>query len=474
MATILKNLTNLIRGRLKDFYKNHNPNSCILIVIMITGIIFSCSQSRVSKQEDEVLPNVIIIYADDLGYGDLGCYGNPTIRTLHLDRMAEEGIKFTQFYVASPVCTPSRAALLTGCYPKRLGLHEHVLFPHDSTGIHSDETTLAEVLKERGYTTGCFGKWHLGHQEKFLPTQHGFDHFFGVPFSNDMSQQEQKLMGNQNYKYLLPVVLQADTIELEPDQRLLTKRYTDSAIAFIEKNRDNPFFLYFPHSMPHIPIYASDEFNGKSLRGKYGDTLEEIDWSVGKILETLEKLGLAQNTLVIFSSDNGPWLSYGIEGGSAGPLREGKGTTYEGGVRVPCIMWWPDRIPKGKVCMEITSTMDILPTIAKLTGSYLPRTAQIDGEDVSLLLEHPESPIFSERIIYYYSSQGNPQAIRKGEWKYSLRNGKEELYDLQVDIGEKYDVSDKYPEMVIDLKEELFRFDEQLESEARPVGSMKN
>lgn len=454
------------------FIANHLFWKTCILFCLLTGAFNACKEPAGTDETAQEQPNVIIIFADDLGYGDLGCYGNPTIRTRNLDRMAEEGVKFTQFYVASPVCTPSRAALLTGCYPKRVGLHKHVLFPDYTTGINPDELTLAEILKEKGYATACIGKWHLGHQKKFLPPQHGFDHFFGVPFSNDMSRKEQGLMGNSKYKFLLPVIQQNDTVELDPDQRYLTKRYTEDAIQFIESNRNNPFFLYLPHSMPHIPIYASDKFEGKSSRGKYGDTIEEIDWSVGEILKTIERLNLSEKTLVIFTSDNGPWLSYRTEGGSAGPLRNGKGTTFEGGMREPCIMWWPGLIPKGKVCMEITSTMDILPTIAHLTGSKLPESYLIDGENIYELIENPDSMIFNERLFYYYSSQGNPEAIRKGKWKFSTRKGREELYNLHEDIAEKFNLSDQFPELVIELKNALLQFDEELEKQARPVGTI--
>ena len=280
-------------------------------------------------------PNVIIIFADDLGYGDLGCYGNPTIRTPNLDLMAQEGMKFTQFYVPSPVCSPSRSALLTGCYPKRVSLHKHVLFPNYDYGINKDEVLLSEMLKKKGYKTAIYGKWHLGHQKEFLPLQHGFDEYYGIPFSNDMSRKEQVEAGNLEYKYFLPLISGNDTIELDPDQSQFTRDFTLKAVDFIKSNSKNNFFVYLPHPMPHIPIYASDAFQN-SKRGDYGNTIEEIDWSVGKILKVLKDEGISNNTLVIFTSDNGPWLKYKTRGGSAGPLRDGKGTTWEGGMREPC------------------------------------------------------------------------------------------------------------------------------------------
>lgn len=435
------------------------------------SLMQGCTEGSVKKDQDN-LTNIIIIFADDLGYGDMSCYGNPTLRTPNLDRMAAEGAKFTQFYVASPVCTPSRAALLTGCYPKRVGLHEHVLFPYSRKGINPDELTIAEMLKEKGYTTACIGKWHLGHQEKFLPLQHGFDHYFGLPFSNDMSKKEQAKRGNDKYKYELPVIRGNDTIELDPDQSLLTKRLTEDALRFIRENKDNPFFLYFPHPMPHIPIYASADFKGKSPRGLYGDTVEEIDWSVGEILKVLRKYKIDTQTLVIFTSDNGPWLPFKTHGGSAGPLRGGKGTTFEGGMREPCILWWPGHIPPGTICTEITSTMDILPTIAHIVGYDLPEGLKIDGEDIHDLLENPELKKFDNREFYYYSQMGEIEAIRQGPWKLFKKGEIIELYNIEEDISEKYDLASEYPDLVKKLIDELKKFDEELTRSARPVGEL--
>jgi len=329
-------------------------------------------------------PNIIIIYTDDMGYGDLSSFGNPTIYTPHLDKMASEGMKLSQFYVASSVCTPSRAALMTGAYPKRVGLEKGVLFPKSTIGLNPEEVTIAEILKEKKYTTACIGKWHLGHQEKFLPHKQGFDVFYGLPFSNDMSKKEQSYLGRYNYKWSLPLMSQSDTLELDPDQHMLTKRLTGKAIDFIKKSKKQPFFLYLAQPMPHIPIYASKEFQNSSTRGAYGDTIEEIDWSVGQLLETLKAEGIDEQTLVVFTSDNGPWKVYKSEAGSSGPLRGEKGTTWEGGQRVPCIIRWPGKVPPATMQRQVITNMDLLPTIANICNAKLPKK-KIDGRDVSRL-----------------------------------------------------------------------------------------
>jgi arylsulfatase A-like enzyme len=413
-------------------------------------------------------PNIVVILADDLGYGDLGCYGNKNIETPNLDRMARERVRFTDFYVAQPVCSASRAALLTGCYPNRVGILG-ALGPAASHGISDQEKTLAEVLKPRGYTTAIYGKWHLGHRPRFLPTHHGFDDYFGLPYSNDMGPK------HPTDKFpALPLIEGDKVVGLNPDQTKLTTWYTERAVQFIEKNKDQPFFLYVAHNMPHVPLHVSDRFKGKSKQGLYGDVIMEIDWSVGEILSALKRLSLDERTLVIFTSDNGPWLSYGDHAGSAGPFREGKATTWEGGVREPCLMRWPGRIPTNTVCREPAMTIDLLPTLAKLTGANLPRH-KIDGQDIWSLISG-QSGAKSPHQAYYFYWNNELQAVRSGRWKLHLPHsyvtlgekpaGKEgrpakydqamtplALYDLEIDPGENKNVADQKPEIVARLKQ---------------------
>jgi arylsulfatase A-like enzyme len=409
-------------------------------------------------------PNVVLVYADDLGYGDLGCYGAEGIRTPNLDRLAAEGVRFTQFYVAQAVCSASRTALLTGCYPNRLGILG-ALGPRDRHGIHDDEWTVAEVLRQRGYATAVFGKWHLGHHPQFLPTRHGFDRYYGLPYSNDMWPRHPEV-GNRFPE--LPLIEGDRVVELNPDQDRLTASYTARAVEFIDASAGGPFFLYLPHTMPHVPLGASAQFRGRSPRGLFGDVIEEIDWSVGEILAALERHGLTDRTLVVFASDNGPWLSYGDHAGTAGGLREGKGTTFEGGVRVPFIARLPGVIPAGTVCHEPAMTIDVLPTLAALAGAPLPDRT-IDGRDIRPLLTGEPGAASPHEALYFYWGE-ELQAVRSGRWKlhfphayrsltgtpgsggkpagYSQAQIELALFDLQADPTETTDVAGENPNVV--------------------------
>ena len=450
--------------------------------------VFGCKQSASERP-----PNIVLIFTDDQGYADLGSYGAQGFSTPNIDRLANEGMHFTDFYVASSVCTPSRASLLTGCYPQRVGLPNVVGPPGPNwtrgvanIGLNSEETTIAEMLKTQGYATGCIGKWHLGHLPPFLPTRHGFDEFFGIPYSNDMRPDIDPGWPD------LPLMEGEDIIKKNPDQSNLTTWYTERALNFIEKNQETPFFLYLPHAMPHIPLYVSDKFKGRSEKGLYGDVIMEIDWSVGEIMKKLKQLNLDDNTLVIFLSDNGPWLLYGNHGGSASPLREGKRTTFEGGQRVPCIIRWPGKISPGKTCSELATTMDLLPTIANLTGAALP-PLKIDGKDIWPILNNSPAAKSPHEAFYYYL--GNDlQAVRSGKWKLHLphllispsetgHDGKAgkvgykrlelALYNLEEDIGEQTNVAEKYPDVVKRLSQLAKEFDAELKQNARPPGRVE-
>jgi arylsulfatase A len=397
-------------------------------------------------------PNVVLIYADDLGYGDLGCYGSP-IRTPHLDRMAAEGARFTHFYSANPVCSPSRAALLTGRYPTRVNV-PRVLFPKDDIGLPGNEVTIARMLKPLGYKSMCIGKWHLGHHAQYLPTSHGFDEYYGIPYSNDMVPT--------------PLMHNTETIEEPARQETLTPRYTEQAVRFIEQSRNSPFFLYMPHTFPHIPLFASPRFRGKSKYGIYGDVIEELDWSVGQVLTALEKNNVAKNTLVMFSSDNGPWYL-----GSPGRLRGRKGMTYEGGVRVPFLARLPGRIPNGLTSAGVSSTMDILPTVAKLTGATLP-SQPLDGIDIWPLLSGRQSQLEREALLYF--DGWHVQCARWRNWKLhvarfnsviytpqpaggrvNLPLPQPELYDVARDEDESYDVAPENPRVVEEMQARIER-----------------
>lgn len=431
----------------------------------------ACSQDK---------PNIVIIFTDDQGYSDVGVFGAIGFETPNIDQMAADGRRFTDFHVASPVCSPSRAALLTGCYPQRIGIPS-VLFPeHENTewnpderrtktGLNKNELTLAEMLRNNGYATGCFGKWHLGHHKQFLPLQQGFDEYFGLPYSNDM--RPGKNPGKTPYPPL-PLMDGNDVSRyMEDDQSMLTREYTEKAVDFIKRHKDEPFFVYLPHTMPHIPLYISDEFGGKSEKGIYGDVIEEIDWSVGQINTTLDELGLSEKTLVIFTTDNGPWLVFGDHGGSATPLREGKFTTFEGGMRVPCVMKWPGKIPENTICDELAATIDLMPTIAALTSSEL-SSNKIDGNDIRELVLG-KSDVKTPTETYFYYKNWSLEAVRSGKWKlhlphkysavvqsedgnkYGMKNIPSEielsLFNLDDDLSEQINLVDKYPDIVADL-----------------------
>jgi arylsulfatase A-like enzyme len=425
----------------------------------------SASSAAISETVQRRPPNIVIVFTDDQGYGDLSSYGHPTIHTPHIDALAASGSKLTQFYVAAPLCSPSRAALLTGCYPKRVGMHKHVIFPDYDYGLHTDEVTLADLLRDEGYATGCFGKWHLGHRPGLLPTDQGFDSFFGVPYSNDMAQIHRK--PDNKYKFRLPMMQGSEVVEWEPDQRLLTKRFTEAAVAFIEDHADEPFFVYLPHSMPHIPLYASADFEGTSPRGLYGDVIEEIDWSVGQITLALERHGLTDDTLVIFASDNGPWLPFKRNGGSAGLLRGGKGTNWEGGQRVPFIASWPGTIPSGRVCREVATAMDLFPTVANLIGTELSAERPIDGHDIGELLWGAQSARSPTEQFLYYTNKGELAGIRRGPWKLMFGSGA--LYHLEHDPRENWDVANQNEQLRDELRDLALQLDAAIASPARPV-----
>ena len=433
--------------------------------------------------------NIILIFTDDQGYQDLSCFGSTAIKTPHIDRLASEGRKLTSFYVASPVCSPSRAALLTGCYPKRVGMHQHVLFPESAYGLNPSEYTLGKHFKENGYATACIGKWHLGHHPEVLPRAHGFDSYYGIPYSNDMNHpdnQDRPQMGPAGMdllwkepettltKWQTPLVENETIIEIPVDQRTITRRYTDQAISFVEKNRETPFFLYLAHSMPHIPLYLPEDRYQSNPKNAYTLVIEHIDQEVGRLVQTLESNDLDKNTLIIFTSDNGPWLHYKHHAGSAKPLRDGKSTYYEGGVRVPCIVWSPSQIPAGTSSSQILSTLDLLPTLANLAETNLPENHQCDGYDASdFLLGKTSSP---RKEFIYYSSHGELAGIRIGEWKYlahpTPKNGKTEknpaLYNLNSDLSETTNLSSQHPEIVAQLETRMRNADQEITRNTRP------
>lgn len=426
--------------------KQQLPPLCLLSLLATQQV-----NAQINKDTEQ--PNIILIYCDDLGYGDLGVTGNPNIKTPNIDRMALNGMRFTNYYSASPASTASRYSLLTGKYPSRSGF-DWVLAPKSERGIHKNEITQAEALKSKGYKTAIYGKWHLGSSQiEYLPLQNGFDEYVGLPYSNDMippKWQDIALMrGN-------------DTIEINPNQEKLTELYTNEAISFIKKNKQNSFFVYIPYAMPHVPLYASDKFKGKSKRGVYGDVVEEIDWNVGQILSTLEKEDLDKNTIIWFISDNGPWLIKNEEGGSAGLFRDGKGSTWEGGVRVPCIAYCPELIPV-QINDEIVTAMDVYATNISIAGYSLPENHITDGKSVASYLGYPNIKHKVDTPYFYFGLGNKMFAVRKGKWKLHVKTYSQLgidyfngvlplLFDLNTDPSEKYNLADQYPEVVSELK----------------------
>lgn len=438
-----------------------------IVVFYGLGLSFFVNAAPVSSPNIPVhAPNIIVILADDLGYGDISSFGAKAIETPHIDQLADNGLKFTQFYAAAPVCTPSRAGLLTGRYPGRLGI-QHVFLYDAPDGMPTSEITIAEQLKQAGYHTGLVGKWHLGHLDRFMPWNQGFDEFYGVPFSNDMA----------NFFFY-----ENREINYQPiDQRYLTRRYTEKAVDYIERHADQPFFLYLAHSMPHVPLYVSPEFEGTSNRGLYGDVVQELDWSTGQVVNKLRELDLLDNTLIVFTSDNGPWLAMGDHGGSAGALRDGKGSTFEGGQRVPTVAHWPSQIAPGRIESAVTSALDLMPTFSSLANVPLPDDRVIDGVDISALLR--DAGQGGHQQFYYASSMSTKiVAYRDGPWKLKLpRSGYPQwldvmlklehyshgllLFNLEQDPYEQHNLADQYPERVDKMKRSIARLEQGIEED---------
>jgi len=423
-----------------------------------TGGIYAsaAAENRTSRRP----PNFIIIFADDQGYRDLGCYGSPNIKTPNIDRMAKEGVRFTDFYVGAPICSPSRAALMTGCYPSRVGLGNWVLRPDSRIGIHPNEITIAELLKRQGYATGGIGKWHLGFLPPFVPTSQGFDYYYGLYHNLDLEADYLADEGG------VPIIRNGQVVKRPADPAELTELYTEEAIGFIRRNKNKPFFLYLPHTMAHQPLGISERFKGRSAGGLYGDVIECLDWSTGQILDTLRQLGLDRNTIVVYTSDNGPG-----PGGSALPLRGRKLGTYEGGLRVPCIAWGPGHVAAGAVCREIATSMDFYPTFAALAGAKVPTDRVIDGRDIRALLTEPASAKSPHDAFFYHGSLGELVAVRSGKWKLFL-NPQPVLYDLEADISEKRDVVRGNGPIIRELRDKAIAFQEDMCRNSRPAGQM--
>lgn len=482
------------------------------LFFLVVAVQSLCPQSPTSPRQPGESPklaeppNIIVIFVDDQGYGDLGCYGSPNIETPHIDRMAAEGIRLTSFY-AAPVCGPSRAQLMTGCYPPRVS-HGRNQDPVSTAGLHPNEITLAEILKATGYATLHVGKWHLGHVEPFLPTRQGFDGYFGIPYSNDMWRYHPKMPVQENEDALMrytrertaytgysgqgeyykpgkgfsnDLALMRDEVVIEqnPDQRQLTARYTAESLKFIEREKDGPFFLYLAHNMPHVPLFVSDKFSGKSSRGLYGDVLLEIDWSTGEILRKLKELGIDEKTLVVYTSDNGPWMPYGIDAGSAGPLRGSKGSTDEGGIRVPGIFRWPGRLPAGRRSDAVASTLDFLPTFASLAGAEVPADRRIDGKNLWPLLSGQTETSPHDHFFYFGGGRMNLRGVRDARWKLTVHIAADggdlrarALYDLGRDVSERFNRLEDHPEIAKGLQAAAQRFYDEISRNVRPLGRL--
>jgi arylsulfatase A-like enzyme len=486
------------------------PFFCGLAILLTTQGPLAPRALMTESAATETPPNVVVIFIDDMGYADIHPFGDTAYPTPNLDRMAAQGRRFTDFCVSSAVCSASRSALMTGCYHKRIGI-SGALGPKSTTGLNQRETTIAELCRGQGYRTAVFGKWHLGHHPKFLPTNHGFDEYYGIPYSNDMwplhpaaiEKRRKDPDAKINWSEL-PMIKDTEIVieSVQPkDQEAMTKQFTERAVEFIKRDSDKPFFLYLPHPMVHVPLYVSDEFRGKSGHGLFGDVVMEVDWSVGQVLDAIEDIGAEGNTLVVFTSDNGPWLSYGTHAGRATPLREGKGTMFEGGYREPTLMWWKGKIPAGTTCDAFASTIDLLPTIAALTGAELP-DHKIDGHDIRpLMFGDPDAQTPHDTFACYYA--GELRAVRNERFKlvfphkyrtlggrpggtggtpvdYHSEFARRALYDLDNDIGETLDVSDGYPDVVekLEAAAETYRramgdkLTDRMGNEIRPAGRL--
>lgn len=481
---------------MKKFRFNNMKHPKIIIrTIIIVFSLLTFTNTKASKKPPKK-PNIIIIFTDDQGYSDVSCFGAKNYKTSNIDKLADQGMILTNFYAAAPVCTPSRASLLSGCYAKRIDM-EKIIRPSkypiskqrstNLRGINPKEELLPELLKENGYKTACVGKWHLGNHKELLPNNHGFDEFFGIPYSNDMIPELFEVYPP------LPLMKNNDIIEENPDQRFLTKRLTEYATDFIDRSKNEPFFLYLAHPMPHWPISVSPNFKGKSGEGLYADVMLELDWSVGEITKALKKANIEENTIVIFTSDNGPWLLFGNHAGNAEPLRNGKTSTFEGGQRVPFIIKWPNNVQRKSISNEVVTALDLLPTIMNITNGRLPNE-KIDGNDITDLLKGNKKATGHGKPFFFYY-EGELQAVRDNDWKLVLPHrspiilvpGKDgepgksnmvnvplSLYNLKDDVKEFTDLSEKYPEIVLRLKQLCEKFDAKLETEIRPCGMIAN